>query len=138
MSKWSSAYRDSRWQQKRLEVFNRDKWACRSCGATGEGVELHVHHEYYENRPPWDYPSETLKTLCSECHREITESKRVVARIVSASNGVNAKQLAAICFGLSLVADIESDALPDINQLTTQELIPVAERIIAVMKGGAI
>ena len=69
MSKWSSAFRDSRWQKKRLEIMERDGWACRSCGASGEGVTLNVHHAYYEsNKAPWQYPDDTLLTWCEECH----------------------------------------------------------------------
>jgi len=62
-------YRDSRWQQKRLEVMERDGWKCRSCGASGDGVTLNVHHAYYETgKKPWEYPSTSLFTWCEECH----------------------------------------------------------------------
>ena len=71
MSKWSSAYRDSRWQRKRLEVMERDEWTCRSCGKSGEGVTLNVHHIHYEaGRSPWDYDDELLITWCACCHKE--------------------------------------------------------------------
>ena len=70
MSKWSSAYRDSRWQKKRLEVMERDGWTCQSCNAAGAGVTLNVHHAYYEaGRAPWDYGDETLVTWCEDCHQ---------------------------------------------------------------------
>jgi len=69
MSKWSSAFRDSRWQKKRLEIMERDKWYCQSCGKGGEGVTLNVHHVYYESgKAPWEYPSECLITYCEDCH----------------------------------------------------------------------
>ena len=69
MSKWSSAFRDSRWQQKRLEIMERDKWTCRSCNASGEGVTLNVHHAYYESgKAPWEYPIQSLVTWCEQCH----------------------------------------------------------------------
>ncbi|MBK7212937.1 MAG: hypothetical protein IPH88_06500 [Bacteroidales bacterium] len=30
---------------------------------------LNVHHEYYQDgKLPWEYPDESLHTLCSECH----------------------------------------------------------------------
>jgi hypothetical protein len=67
MSKWSSAFRDSRWQKLRLKIMERDGWACRSCGATNR--ELNVHHVYYEaGRAPWEYPHDSLITWCSDCH----------------------------------------------------------------------
>lgn len=69
MSKQSSMYRDSRWQQKRLEIMKRDNWTCQSCGASGEGVTLHVHHAYYEKgKKPWEYDDDMLVTWCEECH----------------------------------------------------------------------
>lgn len=62
---------DPRWQKKRLEIFERDKFACRDCGETSERLE--IHHEYYiSKREPWDYPDEAFKTLCSTCHRSTT------------------------------------------------------------------
>jgi hypothetical protein len=71
MSKWSAAFRDSRWQKKRLQVMDRDNWTCRSCGASGEGVTLNVHHAYYESgKAPWEYPLHTLVTWCETCHEK--------------------------------------------------------------------
>lgn len=51
----------------RLQVFERDKWACRLCSATDK--TLHAHHVFY--RPgcePWDYPIWAFLTLCADCH----------------------------------------------------------------------
>lgn len=58
--------KDPRWQRRRLEVFNRDGWACTACGATDR--TLHVHHEAYVG-DPWDAPDEAVRTLCDDCHR---------------------------------------------------------------------
>ena len=69
MSKWSSAFRDSRWQQKRLKVMERDDWRCQSCGDKGEGITLNVHHIYYERgKAPWEYEDDILITWCNKCH----------------------------------------------------------------------
>jgi hypothetical protein len=63
-------YRDSRWQKKRLEIMERDNWTCKSCGATGEGVTLNVHHAYYESgKMPWEYEEGMLVTWCDKCHK---------------------------------------------------------------------
>lgn len=71
MSKWSAAFRDSRWQKKRLDVMNRDGWRCQSCGDY-DGATLNVHHAFYEkNKAPWEYPDETLSTLCEACHTKL-------------------------------------------------------------------
>jgi len=31
-----------------------------------------VHHRYYENIEPWEYPDEALITLCENCHEQET------------------------------------------------------------------
>lgn len=64
---YSEKLRDPRWQRVRLEVFERDGWACTSCGDTA--TTLHVHHKLYESeKEPWEYPLDTLLTLCEPCH----------------------------------------------------------------------
>ena len=87
MSKWSSAFRDSRWQRKRLEIMERDGWACQSCGASGEGVTLNVHHAYYEaGRAPWEYDPDVLNTLCEVCHTRIHHLQKVLMKCVIREN----------------------------------------------------
>lgn len=59
--------RDPRWQKKRLEILDRDGWACQRCGETTK--TLHVHHRlYHEGYDPWDYDQHELLTLCEDCH----------------------------------------------------------------------
>lgn len=60
---------DPRWQKKRLEIFNRDKFCCLMCSCDTD--TLHVHHERY-CKDPWDVENEDLKTLCFRCH-EVAE-----------------------------------------------------------------
>ena len=80
MSKWSSAFRDSRWQKKRLEIMQRDEFTCQCCGED-EGVMLNVHHTYYERgKAPWEYPDDTLITYCERCHEEVTKATRLIHR----------------------------------------------------------
>lgn len=67
---YSEKYKDPRWQKRRLEVFERDHWACRLCKATGS--TLHAHHLYYvSNRDPWNYPPASIISLCDPCHEKI-------------------------------------------------------------------
>lgn len=67
MATYSEKLLDPRWQKKRLEILSRDEWTCCGCGSADK--TLHVHHAYYvSGRDPWEYPSETLSTLCKECH----------------------------------------------------------------------
>lgn len=64
---YSEKLKDPRWQKKRLEILERDGWACQGCYDTEK--TLHVHHGYYESGlEPWAYLSESLITLCEECH----------------------------------------------------------------------
>jgi hypothetical protein len=81
MLTYSDLLRDPRWQKKRLEIMERDKFRCRKCDdATST---LHVHHTYYwpepvpiEYRtPPWDYDNQSLVTLCHRCHEDEEECK---------------------------------------------------------------
>lgn len=59
--------KDPRWQKRRLQILERDEWACQSCFDTE--ATLHVHHRYYEKgAEPWDSPDGALITLCEECH----------------------------------------------------------------------
>lgn len=76
MSKWSSAFRDSRWQKKRLEIMQRDEFTCQSCSKK-EGAVLNVHHVYYEkNKAPWEYDNDMLITWCEECHERRHELQK--------------------------------------------------------------
>lgn len=59
--------KDPRWQKKRLEVMQRDCFACRQCG--DKTSTLNVHHMLYrKNAEPWDYDPDLLITLCEACH----------------------------------------------------------------------
>jgi len=113
MSKWSSAYRDSRWQRKRLAIMERDGFTCRSCGKDGPDAALAVHHTYYEaGTAPWEYPDDSLITWCEECH----EARHLLARCVStAVAGMDlqyAKRVAAMLArespNLELLARVEA------------------------------
>lgn len=66
---------DPRWQKKRLSIFERDGWKCKSCNSA-EGT-LHAHHVFYEQyADPWDYPDYALITLCFECHENEHEAMK--------------------------------------------------------------
>lgn len=64
---YSEKLKDPRWQKKRLEILQRDDWACQYCG--DKETTLHVHHEIYEKGvEPWETDEWLLTTLCEECH----------------------------------------------------------------------
>lgn len=52
----------------RFEVFKRDKFSCRYCGACGKDVELEVDHIIPISRGGKDELS-NLKTACWDCNR---------------------------------------------------------------------
>lgn len=60
--------KDPRWQRKRLEIMERDWFACRICG--DDKTTLNVHHQFYLSKlKPWEYENDTLMTLCEPCHK---------------------------------------------------------------------
>lgn len=68
---YSDKLKDPRWQKKRLEIMQRDGFACQLCG-DNKIAALTVHHkEYKKNTDPWDYDNDQLITLCEDCHKKI-------------------------------------------------------------------
>lgn len=63
---YSEKLKDPRWQKKRLEIMQRDKFECRWC-CDGTNT-LNVHHLKYSGEP-WETPNEFLITICEECHK---------------------------------------------------------------------
>ena len=76
-----------KWQEKRLRIMERDQFECTNCGSSD--TQLSVHHGYYERgRYLWNYPDETMKTLCRKCHPIEQEDMEAVHRLI-ASSGAN-------------------------------------------------
>jgi len=71
---YAEKLKDPRWQKKRIEILERDKWVCQNCGddsTTLHVTTLHVHHTCYKAHiNPWDYKEELLITLCENCHKK--------------------------------------------------------------------
>ena len=74
MSNYSTKLKDPRWQKKRLQIMNRDKFKCKLCG--DEETTLNVHHIEYTAEHIWDEPKENLITLCEHCHSEVESIKK--------------------------------------------------------------
>lgn len=70
---YSDKLKDPRWQKKRLEIFQRDKFTCKKCG--DKQTELQVHHLKYSGEP-WEAKKEDLITLCKDCHQVIEHIKK--------------------------------------------------------------
>ena len=74
--------KDPRWQKKRLEILNRDEWACSICQDTEK--ELQIHHNRYEyGKPVWEYDDKDLITLCCDCHKTVTEAGKEIKAMLS-------------------------------------------------------
>lgn len=74
MTTYSEKLKDPRWQKKRLQILERDKWTCQHCKSTDK--TLHVHHTiYYKGFAPWDYEDLEYITLCWDCHESHEEAK---------------------------------------------------------------
>ena len=63
---YSERLRDPKWQRKRLEIMNRDGWACRDCSKSHNNLQVH-HCRYAKN--PWEAEGIFLLTLCADCHQ---------------------------------------------------------------------
>lgn len=66
---YSTKLKDPRWQKKRLQILNRDKFTCKLCKDTK--TTLQVHHLEYHGSNPWDTENKHLITLCKHCHSEV-------------------------------------------------------------------
>lgn len=71
---YSKKLQNPKWQKKRLEILNRDKWKCVKC--KDEKTELHVHHLKYEGEPH-EVSNDFLVTLCAHCHEQIERFKKM-------------------------------------------------------------
>lgn len=70
---YAEKLKDPRWQKKRLEILQRDNWACQKCDSKEN--TLHVHHRIYlPGCNPWEYPDGYLVTLCELCHTDESQA----------------------------------------------------------------
>jgi len=77
MKTYAEKLKDPRWQRKRLEIMERDRFQCRHCRSTEK--TLNVHHKIYrKGKMPWDYEDDVFVTLCEDCHKLAEEQKERV------------------------------------------------------------
>lgn len=77
MSSYSEKLKDPRWQKLRLQVMERDGFACQLCFSTEK--TLHIHHLTYR-RNPWQSELSELITLCEDCHAQVESTLEAVRR----------------------------------------------------------
>lgn len=59
-------YNSFEWRLKAYQIKKRDKFKCQIC-PSNKSLEVH-HITYINGLNIWDYPSNYLITLCSNCH----------------------------------------------------------------------
>jgi len=72
---FKKTYKDQRWFEKRKMILERDGHKCQNCKSE---TSLEVHHKYYDNKAAWDYPNESLITLCRSCHKRVHEIRTAI------------------------------------------------------------
>lgn len=84
---YSEKLKDVRWKTKRDYIVKKAKFRCQDCGK--ENVKFEVHHCYYIfGLEPWQYPYDSLRCLCEDCHKQRGEIEMVFrAELASLSWG---------------------------------------------------
>ena len=101
---YAQQLKDPRWQRKRLEILNRDEWACVNCGSKDK--TLHVNHKRYERgKSPWEYPDSLLETLCEDCHATATVLRRRVMDMLGRLDSETEAQVLGYIEGLAWMHD---------------------------------
>lgn len=110
------------WQKRRLQILQRDNFTCQICGSTEK--TLHVHHLCYrKDAKIWDYPDNTLITLCEDCHR--TEHEMQSENDYSVTNLINDLLISGFTnFELvSILYKIAHESFVNNNQLIIDDLL---------------
>lgn len=77
---------DPRWQRRRLEIMERDGFACVNCES--EDRTLNVHHKLYRSGAmPWEYEDDVLETLCGPCHKRRSEVEKYLKENTALCSG---------------------------------------------------
>jgi len=67
---YNKQLQNRKWGEKSIEIRKRDKSKCTKCFSKRN---LQVHHTYYVGFKyllPWEYPNDSLITLCEKCHHK--------------------------------------------------------------------
>ena len=67
-NRYYAELKSTKWWAVRDKVLIRDNHKCTVCGST---KDLQVHHTFYYNNKyvsPFDYPLDSLITVCRDCH----------------------------------------------------------------------
>lgn len=93
------------WQRKSCNHKYLDNYTCQICGRRDKVVHVH-HHFYIEGRHIWEYPDETLVTLCEDCHaKEHSFDNKMIIEAID-----NARKVGVM--GLEIIKAIDRLAQP--------------------------
>ncbi|MEG1950846.1 MAG: HNH endonuclease [Odoribacter sp.] len=67
--------KDPRWQRKRLEVMQADKFTCQMCFRSDKPLNVH-HKKYIKGYKAWEYETNELITLCEDCHKKVHREEK--------------------------------------------------------------
>ncbi len=106
--KYAEALQSPKWQKVRLRIFERDEYTCQCCDATDK--TLTIHHTYYEyGLEPWEYPDDSLHTLCKECHKKYQELYRLQKRLLGRISLSGIERVCGYLSGLAAEAQYLED-----------------------------
>jgi len=106
MSDFWEAYKDPRWQRKRLEVMEAAGFRCAHCGDAS--ATLNVHHRYYiQGNKPWEYDDCVFTCLCEPCHEKTTA---LITKLKMCGGLLSQKQLHVLVSIASVLLAAESSA----------------------------
>ena len=110
---YAEQIKSPKWQKKRLNILDRDKYTCMSCFE--EEKTLHVHHlAYHKNKSIWQYEDNELITLCEDCHKTISNDFDQIKSIIQ-RNLTNTEE--SDCY-LKLVKSLDNLPFWDISFIT--------------------
>lgn len=89
MNDYKDQYKDPRWQKKRLEIMERDGFACRFCESKDKMLNVH-HTDYQKGKKIYDYPNHWLITLCEDCHKDLHFHIGLVKRSITTKGSFHA------------------------------------------------
>lgn len=86
LNQYKMNYKDNRWIKKRSEVFKRDSRTCKACGSK---QFIQCHHSYYTyGKQLWEYPLNSLFSLCKKCHSRFHKTTKGSLLVINASNSI--------------------------------------------------
>ena len=54
--------KDPRWQRKRLEAMQADKFTCQMCFRSDKPLNVH-HKKYIQGAAPWEYDKSAMQNI---------------------------------------------------------------------------